>query len=127
MNSIDVFKQLIVNYLMNSKDLQEEVKSYIFYDKKEFESRHNKRGLINQFKLGLNYFPSIKGHWALCYRYERQLQAVNCEFCGQFHIANNQDSTTLPENMICNCHEEYVEEIINYQYILQNALTSQFD
>jgi hypothetical protein len=30
MNSIDVFKQLIVNSLMNSKDLQEEVKVIYF-------------------------------------------------------------------------------------------------
>jgi hypothetical protein len=114
MNSTDIFKQLTINSLINSRELQEEVKSFIFYDRKEKETRDKKRGLINQLNLGLNYYPAIDGHWALSYRYERQLQAVNCICCGQFHVANREDSSTLPESMICYCDPLYIEEIIDY-------------
>jgi hypothetical protein len=115
MSSNDIFKQLAINSLINSKDLQEEVKSFIFYDRKEAEAKRNKQGLINQLKLGLRYYPDNQGgHWALNFRYERQLQAINCICCGQYHIANNQDFTTLPARLLCNCDENYVEEIMQY-------------
>lgn len=120
-NSTDIFKQLVINSFMLPDVLHEEVKSYIFYDRLEVQTRHNKKCLNNQLNLGLNYRPAnygywglYVGHWALSYRYERQLQAVNCICCGQFYIANREDRNGLPVNLICNCDEDYVEEIMTY-------------
>ena len=113
-NSIDIYKQCAINSLFNSTDLQEMVKQFVFYNKTEAEARRNKNGLINQLKLGINYRGY--GHWALSFRYEVQLQAVNCSCCGQYHVANHQDYTTLNPSLICYCDEEYAEEIMSYVY-----------
>lgn len=114
MNSTDIFKQCVINSLITSEDLQYEIKMFLFYDINTAEAIRNKRGLINQLKLGLNYMPAINGHWGLSYRYEIQLQAINCICCGQFLSANNYNAGDLPENMICHCDEEYLYEIMSY-------------
>jgi hypothetical protein len=117
MTNDDIFKQLTINSFMIPTVLQELVKGFVFYDKVEAEARRNKTGLNNQLKLGLTYFGDDvdfhHGHWGLSYRYERQLQAVNCPCCGNFHLANNQDFTTLNPSITCHCDDEYVDEIMN--------------
>jgi hypothetical protein len=111
MNSLVIHKQLIINSMALPLDLINEIKDFLFYDKFSAESRQKKRGLVNQFKLGLWYQPDFKqGHWALAFRYETQIQAINCVCCGQFIVAN-ADPPPLP--IACNCDEEYAEEIIN--------------
>jgi hypothetical protein len=116
MNSNDIFKQLAINAVLNASDLQLKVKEFVFYDRVEAYARQKKRGLINMLKLGLSYYLDNfnEGHWGLSYRYERQLQAVNCPCCGNFHLANNQDASTLNPALTCQCDDDYVEEIINY-------------
>ena len=114
-NSNDLFKQLAINSLLNSTDLQEQVKQFVFYDRTEAEARRNKKGLINQLKLGLRYLPAINyQNWLIGFRYEVQLQAVNCPCCGQYIIANNEDFTTLGDSIVCKCDDEYVDEIMTY-------------
>ena len=108
MNSLVIYKQLIINSINLPLEILNEIKDYLFYDRLTAESRHKKRGLINQLRLGLWYQPDFEeGHWALAFRYECQLQSINCVCCGQFRIGNQ----LLPQIMNCNCDEEYVEEI----------------
>ena len=119
-NSTDIFKQLVINYLINSEDLQNEIKSFLFYDIKYAETKRNKRFLINQFNIGINYKQNIRNiwsSWTLTYRYEIILQAVNCNCCGQFHIANGKDINEIPDSMICNCNFEYIHELMKYIFI----------
>lgn len=111
MDSLVIQKQLIINSMALPIELIHEVKDYLFYDKLSTESRNKKRGLINQFKLGLWYQPDFEqGHWALAFRYERQMQAINCVCCGQF-VGINSDQE-FPVTMACYCDEHYVEEIM---------------
>lgn len=105
MNSLVTHKQLVINSIALPIDLINAIKDFLFYDRLSAESRHKKRGLINQFKLGLWYEPGFKdGHWALAFRYEAQLQAINCVCCGQYQIGG--------QALVCNCDENYVEEIM---------------
>lgn len=107
-----IHKQLIINSMALPIEMINEVKEYLFYDKCSAESRNKKSGIINQFKLGLWYDPDFQnGHWSLAYRYERQLQAVNCPCCGQF-VNGVHYGPPVPPTMACQCDEEYVEEIM---------------
>ena len=108
MNSLIIYKQLIINSIELPLELLNEVKNYLFYDKISAESKNKKRRLINQFKRWLWYQPDFEdGHWALCYRYEIQMQGINCRCCGQF----KEDFSNQP-SMTCFCDQEYVEEIM---------------
>jgi|LauGreDrversion4_2_1035121.scaffolds.fasta_scaffold10798_5 hypothetical protein len=108
MNSLVIYKQLVINSIALPMDLINEVKNYLFYDKLSAESRNKKRGLINQLKLGLWYMPDFtQGHWGLSYRYEVQLQAINCPSCGQFVYAGY---IALIPSTACNCGQNHFGE-----------------
>ncbi len=116
-NPTDVFKQLVINSLVDSQDLQNEIKSFLFYDKKRAQSIRNKRGINNHFKFGLYYLNDgglTWSSWSLTYRYETQLHAINCNCCGQFIIANGLDRNDMPFSLTCKCNYEYVDEIMLY-------------
>lgn len=108
MNSLVIHKQLVINSIALPMDLINAIKDFLFYDRLSAESRHKKRGLINELKLGLWYMPDFtQGHWALSYRYERQMQAVNCVPCGQFVYAGR---IALPLLSQCNCVQNHFGE-----------------
>ena len=108
MSSLVIHKQLVINSIALPMDLINEIKDYLFYDRLSAESRNKKRGLINQLKLGLCYIPDFRGgHWGLSYRYERQMQAVNCPSCGQFLYAGG---IALIPSTVCNCGQNHFGE-----------------
>ena len=116
MNSTDVFKQLAINSLLISHELQEQVKQYVFYDKVESETRRKKGEVVSRIKSGLDYSSNpFNGHWGISDDFsDVQLQAVNCSCCGQFHLANGEDASTLHPAIICQCDDDYVTEILSY-------------
>lgn len=114
---MDVVKQLIVNRLLDSSDLQNIVKSFIFYDIETAKTRRKKRGLINNLKLGLSYNNVYTAYWTLSYRYEIAINSANCVCCGNYY--SNADTN---QTITCVCDADYVDTMLNYIYMKRNEL-----
>lgn len=117
MNTITV-KQLLINKLLTSSDLQEEVKSYIFLDITYVNTRNIKNKLILGLNLKLDYWQSPLGeeHWALCYGFEVQFQCESCLDCGGYTFIGNQIVyTNIAPRALCCCpgFQEYYQNNIS--------------
>jgi hypothetical protein len=110
---LDIFKFLIIDSLILPSELQEYIKSFVFYHEKQVLAIRNKKGLINSFKKGLNYDNYIGAygnlHWTLSFRYEIMLSSVNCSFCGNFK------SILSKKNISCSCVSNSAHENENNQ------------
>ena len=105
MNHQAIFNQLVVNFIIDSRDIQEYIKSFLFYDHLQVLAIQNKKSLIYSFQRGLHfdYFIDTFGnsHWTLSYRYERMISSVNCSFCGNYKYLH------LPNSITCSCYHNY--------------------
>ncbi len=119
MSATDVFKQMVVNRVLDSSDLQNIVKCFIFYDTQTAKTRRIKRALNNNLKLGLIYDNIYDVYWTLSYRYEIAINSANCMCCGNYY---GQD--LRPEKTVCVCNEQYVEDMIRYMHTKQHELTA---
>lgn len=101
----DIYKQLVINSLCLPEDIQECIKTFVFYHESQVKAIRNKKGLINSFKKGLNYDHYMdaygNSYWTLSFRYERMLTSVNCACCGSFKY------TYLPKNITCSCGQNH--------------------
>ena len=82
-------KQLVMKSLPVPKDIQEHMKSFIFLDENQAHILKNRKDVIKSLKNELFYDLEID-HWALS-TFTTQLQAVNCEICGNFLQISNMN------------------------------------
>ena len=61
---MSVFKQLVIKSLVNSEELQQEIMSFAFYDRKE-KSRRIKNTMINDMNQNLKSHRGPGGYWIL--------------------------------------------------------------
>ena len=122
-NASTVTKCLILQHLSILPELQEIVKSYLFYDTKTAEYQHRKRlrmilNVINSSWSRKNGFMGQEEadteveHWLFCTE-ELQLQAASCRVCGNYCASDTMYTYVLSECLICECirtEEEYMEE-----------------
>jgi hypothetical protein len=116
MNSNDVFKQLAINSLLNSGDLQEQIKQFVFYDRVEVESRRKKNQLIKEIKYGLCYcLENFDTHWSISYDLNDEFkcwESQNCRCCGGFYIIGDEVASEVNPSIACQCDEDYATEIL---------------
>ena len=116
MNSNDVFKQLAINSLLNSSDLQEQVKQFVFYDKLEAESRRKKKLLIHEIKHGLQYSLEHFGiHWSISHEFNGRFlcwEGQNCPCCGGYYIVGHEEASIAYPSIACQCDDEYAQEML---------------
>lgn len=110
-------KQIIINRLPLPRDIiDNEIKSYVFHDKITGESKKKKQVLNENFKANIlstrsNFFGSqneIDPHWAIGFINDDeniQLQANNCETCGNYLIFGSMFAFTQSQlmNISCQC------------------------
>lgn len=111
-------KQMIMNHLPLPRDvIDNEIKSYVFYDKISGESKRKKQIMNEKFKMTIlstrsNFFGSqneIDSHWAIGFGDHAdqnvQLQANNCERCGNYLLFGSMFSFTQSQigKITCQC------------------------
>jgi hypothetical protein len=123
-------KQMIVNCLPLPADIIEnEIKSYMFHDKISSDAKKKKQILTEKFKANImstrsNFFGSqneadteedTDTHWAIGFTdrddNNLQLQADNCERCGNYLIFGSMFRFTPSQldNVVCRCEESPIE------------------
>jgi hypothetical protein len=129
MNATTVTKCLILNHSSILPELQEIVKSYLFYDTQTAEYQHRKllRAVLSEIntassrKNGFYYQEeddTEDEHWLFSTE-EFQLQAASCKVCGNYCAGNSMYTYVLSECVICECirnEEELEEEEPDYDY-----------
>jgi hypothetical protein len=108
MDNSNIFKKLIVNSLVNSLDLQDEINSYLFYDAEESEARNKtkiiKNKMINEFNLNLQFQRGPCNDWHVSYRRNKWIKGgQNCKRCGQFYWTNELCEEEVPDIIACKC------------------------
>jgi len=119
MTTKSVTKQLFINRLQSTEDLQSLIKDFCFYDTKSWEtiqfikSKKNrinhllKNASISRANAEDGFFldgPDTDEHWVF-YVYDHedgenpQFQAMNCSLCGNYLMTH----VDIPEKMQCNC------------------------
>jgi hypothetical protein len=123
MNSNDVFKQLAINSLLNSSDLQEQIKQFVFYDRVEAESRRKKNKLIQEIKYGLSYcLEHFDIHWSIAYDFNNEFmcwEGQNCPCCGGYYIVGDEEASVAYPSIACQCDNEYAQEMLmlHFSYV----------
>jgi len=114
-----ITKQMHINRFNLSDDLLNEIKSYCFYDVKSWETinfiKYKKYRIHNLFKTGTisranpyNLYLRLQNteeHWSF-WAFDddgpnKQFQAYNCKYCGNYKITANE--THRPDKIICHC------------------------
>lgn len=90
-------KQLIMNSFPVPKEIQENIKEFLFLDKKQSQILKNRKELVKSLKNELAYYIE-NDHWGL-WTSTTQLQGVNCDICGNFLFVN----IIVPESSLCSC------------------------
>jgi hypothetical protein len=106
---MSTFKQLVIQSLINSKDLQEEIMSFAFIDKKEYEekekTRSKKNKMVRDMNQNLEYHRGPGGYWILVYRAHRrdakEIGGQICGRCGHYYSCHNEDE--LVGCVMCTC------------------------
>ena len=122
MNASTVTKCLILQHSSILPELQEMVKSYLFYDTKTAEYQHRKRlrmilSVINSSWSRKNGFMGREEdntedeHWLFCTD-ELQLQAASCKVCGNYCAGNTMYSYVLSECLICECIRNEEDDVL---------------
>ena len=116
MNSNDIFKQLTINSLLDSGDLQLKVKEFVFYDRVEVEARRKKRKLVQEIKDGLRYsLENFDTHWSISYDFNDEFmcwESQNCRCCGGYYIVGHEEASESYPFISCQCDEDYAKEIL---------------
>jgi nitrous oxide reductase accessory protein NosL len=103
---MSAFKQLVIQSLFNSQDLQEEIMSFAFHDQKE-KSRSIKNTMIHDMNRNLKYHRGPGGYWILAYRaYTRNSKEIGgqiCGLCGHYYASHNEDE--LMDCVKCKCFD----------------------
>jgi hypothetical protein len=113
MNPTTVTKCLILQHSPILPELQEIVKSYLFYDTQTAEYQHRKRlrpilQSINDAWSRKNGFRGQEEdntddeHWLFCTD-DFQMQAASCRLCGNYCAGNTMYMYVLSECVICEC------------------------
>lgn len=116
MNPTTVTTCLALKHSSILPELQEIVKSYLFYDTQTAEYQHRKRLRVildvikdaSSRKNGFYYQEeddTEAEHWTFCTD-ELQLQAASCKVCGNYCAGNTMYSYVLSECLICECIRE---------------------
>jgi|LauGreDrversion4_2_1035121.scaffolds.fasta_scaffold240849_1 hypothetical protein len=108
---MSAFKQLVIQSLVNSPDLQQEIMSFAFIDQKE-KSRRIKNTVINDINQNLKYHRYPGNYWLLSYKNpgRRDHKAIGgqiCGLCGLYYASHNQDELT--DCVKCNCWDSDIE------------------
>jgi hypothetical protein len=106
MSHSDIYKQLVVNKLFSSNDLQNIVNSFIFYDAEFVKIKNLKRKIVGE----ITYHTFGLGEWVIQCG-QRSIRGDNCLCCGNYYI-DDFVNDIFPEYMLCSCDGEYWEEMI---------------
>jgi hypothetical protein len=102
---MSAFKQLVIQSLVDSQDLQEEIMSFAFTDKKTYESKLIKNKVVLDMNRNLKSHRGPGGYWILAYRAyridEKTIGGQVCGKCGQFYASHNHDE--LMDSVRCRC------------------------
>ncbi len=110
MDNSNIFKKLVVNRLINSSDLKDEINSYLFYDAEESAGRNKtkiiKNKMINDINLNLLCQRGPGNDWHVSYRRNKWVMGgQNCRRCGQFYWTNElPQEEDVPDNIACKCY-----------------------
>ena len=114
--------QMCINRLPLNRDVQDVIKSFVFYDMKTWETikkvKIQKKEIVYMFENaavsrkndGLQDFEQESDldseHWVFWLGgNENQFQACNCSKCGNYNAEYAYDY--MPQNILCNCGENY--------------------
>ncbi len=120
MNATTVTKCLILQHSSILPELQEIVKSYLFYDTQTAEYQHRKllRPILHVINDAWSRKNGFKGqedddtedeHWMFNTE-EFQLQAASCKVCGNYCAGNTMYTYVLSECLICECIRNEAED-----------------
>ena len=119
MTSINIIveKQLLVKSLLDERrctDLRNDIYEYLFLDHIQVSARKNKKNLIEGMNRYLERIEDYDNdpHWAISYRYDVQLQAIQCLQCGGFEFIGGIVFVNVAHRALCSCpgFREYYEE-----------------
>ena len=104
-------KQIIINQLNIPIDTANIIKSYLFYDLIESNSRHIKK-LTNHLLKSITYINYKKLYTAYIAvgfmnltNENLQLQCEICSSCGNY-IKTNNSNNNISYNALCHCYDE---------------------
>jgi hypothetical protein len=104
---MSVFKQLVIQSLVNSQELQQEIMSFAFHDQKE-KSRRIKNTMIHDMNQNLKSHRGPGGYWILAYKaYTRNSKEIGgqvCGRCGQYYRSHNEYE--LMDCVRCKCYSD---------------------
>ena len=98
--NIIIEKQLIMSSFPVPNDIQKYIKEFLFLDENQYQILKNRKNVVSSLKNELCYDVEID-HWCL-WTSTVQLQAVNCEQCGNF-LQVGSIYINLPECCVCKC------------------------
>lgn len=122
MNPTTVTKCLILQHSAILPELQEIVKSYLFYDTKTAEYQHRKRlrtilSMIDDAWSRKNGFCGLEDdnteieQWSFSTDTDKlQIQAINCRVCGEYCASNTMFTYLISDALICQCSINHAEE-----------------
>jgi hypothetical protein len=111
MSHSDIYKQLAVNKLFSSDDLQNIVNSFIFYDAEFIKIKKLKKKIVGE----ITHYTLSSSDWVLqCGR--TNIQSSNCQVCGNYIDDDDSFEDILPQCILCNCDGEYLEEMFIYMF-----------
>ncbi len=109
----NIFNQLVINSLVDSADVQNEIKKYLFHTEEQIiaKNRSIKDKMVNDIKLNLLCQRGPGNDWAVSYRRNKWVMGgQNCRRCGQYYWTNEypgdeelQNNEELPNNIACKC------------------------
>ena len=113
MNTTTVMKCLALYHSTILPDIQEIVKSYLFYDTRTAEYQHRQKlrqvlHLIDNAQSRKNGFngqeenDTMVEHWIFCSE-DFQLQAQTCKMCGNYSASDTMYIYGLADSMLCEC------------------------
>ena len=101
-NNMIIEKQVIMSRFLLPDEIQDHMNGFLFLDEFQAQVLKNRKELSKILKDNLGYScdeDEETNHWALwCIR--TQLQAVTCQYCGNFIFT----SLYIPDNCYCNCN-----------------------
>lgn len=97
-----IFKQLVINSLVNSKELQEEIKSFIFVEQKQI-TKKIKDAMISDMNLNLKYWRASES-WGLAYCiWKKTIGGLMHNGCGNYCYLYSEEK--IPKCVKCKCPE----------------------
>lgn len=117
---MSAFKQLVIRSLVDSKELQDEIMSFAFYDietaEKIAESRRIKNVMINEMNRHVRYCLAPGSYWGLNYysmnnNMTKKYVAIGGQIhnrCGNYYSLYSGEM--IPRCVKCNCPEMVYEE-----------------